>query len=518
MTRQKNPIILHPFLFTIHPILFLLSRNMDEVAPVESLRPMVIALAFALIGFLLLRKFLKDAYKAALLVTIAVLMFFLYSPLYLSVFRGLTLGGFIIGRHRVLLVLCGLFFMGCTYLVSRIRARLPEVTGYLNIFGIILVSLTLFNIAAHGSSGLRSAKASHTWKGMVAEEREDAKEWIHANKPLRDIYYIILDAYAREDTLKEFFGYDNSAFVISLRDKGFYVASDSRSIYDTTYTSLASSLNFDYLENVVKSMNLESAGNGLWGEMVRENKTCRLLKDAGYTFVFFPTVWQVTCRNPNADIVLSPQRFNMSEFDRVLLYSSPLQAVVAGTVTRRNELLYLFESLETIPEIQSPTFTFAHISCPHDPYVFDKNGNLPEQFILAKGMDDEAAVLEMHECYINQLIYLNNRIEEVIDNILTKSDVEPIIILQSDHGPPAKMAVLDAHDKTKDTTKELLDARQNILNAYYLPDGGNKLLNQSISPANSFRVVFNHYFGACYEMLDDTVAPVKTQDDTDNRH
>ena len=46
-------------------------------------------------------------------------------------------------------------------------------------------------------------------------------------------------------------------------------------------------------------------------------------------------------------------------------------------------------------------------------------------------------------------------------------------------------------------------ARFGILNAYYLPNGGNDLLYESISPVNSFRVIFNSYFGANYEILED---------------
>jgi hypothetical protein len=37
-------------------------------------------------------------------------------------------------------------------------------------------------------------------------------------------------------------------------------------------------------------------------------------------------------------------------------------------------------------------------------------------------------------------------------------------------------------------------ARMTILNAYYLP-GGRKNTYPSITPVNSFRVIFDHYFG-----------------------
>jgi len=40
-----------------------------------------------------------------------------------------------------------------------------------------------------------------------------------------------------------------------------------------------------------------------------------------------------------------------------------------------------------------------------------------------------------------------------------------------------------------------------ILNAYYLPELTDSGLHESITPVNSFRVLFNHYFDADLELL-----------------
>jgi hypothetical protein len=72
-----------------------------------------------------------------------------------------------------------------------------------------------------------------------------------------------------------------------------------------------------------------------------------------------------------------------------------------------------------------------------------------------------------------------------VKTILAKSEKEPIIILQGDHSYP------DGIDRVK------------ILNAYYLPDDGNENLYETITPVNTFRVIFNTYFGGQYEMLPD---------------
>ena len=49
-----------------------------------------------------------------------------------------------------------------------------------------------------------------------------------------------------------------------------------------------------------------------------------------------------------------------------------------------------------------------------------------------------------------------------------------------------------------------LQDRMRILNAYYLPDGGEEVLYPSISPVNTFRLILNYYFGTSYPLLDDT--------------
>jgi len=74
---------------------------------------------------------------------------------------------------------------------------------------------------------------------------------------------------------------------------------------------------------------------------------------------------------------------------------------------------------------------------------------------------------------------------EIIKTILSKSKTPPIIIIQGDH----------SYTWTQDRNK--------ILNAYYLPEGGIANLYATISPVNTFRLIFNYYFGGDYELLPD---------------
>jgi hypothetical protein len=93
----------------------------------------------------------------------------------------------------------------------------------------------------------------------------------------------------------------------------------------------------------------------------------------------------------------------------------------------------------------------------------------------------------------------------LIDELLSSSEVPPIIILQADEGPypggqdmwkPGKRIFEEA------TTAELRQ-KMGILNAYYLPNADADVLYPSITPVNSFRLIFNLYFGTDLEFLPD---------------
>ncbi len=85
---------------------------------------------------------------------------------------------------------------------------------------------------------------------------------------------------------------------------------------------------------------------------------------------------------------------------------------------------------------------------------------------------------------------------DMVDAIISNSNDPPVIILQGDHGSRAMLAEYSLENTN-------LEERMSILNAYYLPLNGQNKLYDNITPVNTFRIIFNHYFDTNLTLLKD---------------
>ena len=172
-----------------------------------------------------------------------------------------------------------------------------------------------------------------------------------------------------------------------------------------------------------------------------------------------------------------------------------------NTSWHRQHIQFTLQHLPDIAGYSQPTFVFAHIMAPHPPFVLGANGQAihPNRVYTINDADDFMAIgtpEEYSRGYTDQLAYVNSQMEIVIQKILDKSKTPPIIIIQSDHGPGMGLdhRFLELSD---------LHERMSILNAYYLPGNKTDQLYAEITPVNTFRVIFNEYFGANFPLLED---------------
>jgi hypothetical protein len=157
----------------------------------------------------------------------------------------------------------------------------------------------------------------------------------------------------------------------------------------------------------------------------------------------------------------------------------------------RNNILFAFDALEKIPSLPGHKFVFVHILAPHEPFVFGPNGEVVgRQYPFSLNFDLETEDRGVYrQGYRNQVQYVNSRILPILQKIIASSKTPPVIVIQGDHGPLARVSSENG--------------RMTILNAYYFPGGGDKKLYPTITPVNTFRLILNTYLGTQLSLLDD---------------
>lgn len=476
----KGPVVFYPLLLAAFPILFLYAYNINETSASQIWLPLVISVAASAVLWAVLSLILRSLAKAGLATAILLVFFFSYGRLY----DALETWGVFVPKHAYLLP-GTLFIWGyCVYFISRAKRDFRITTRVLNIAAVALIAINLFNIASYQ---VKLARLSDVTAVNSTEQSDTSPVDIST---LPDIYFIILDEYAHPDTMKEYYDYDNSEFINSLEDKGFFIASESKTRASDTVFVLAQVLNMEYLSEELTSGKIYS--------MIVHNEVAEFLKTHGYKFVYFGNSmdvgrWDSLMEDSDAlyfNYYKTGAGRWVSEFQKVLWSTTMLRPFyyhLVGTQyesTYRRQTLYTLEHLKVLPELEGPKLVFAHILCPHVPFVFGPGGeDIPSQYWY--NHSDK-------QFYRGQYIFISTEMEKVVDALLKKSEIPPIIILQSDHGTRTfyNYPVGD-YDWQK------------ILDAMYLPGMDYDELWDSISPVNTFRLVFNHYFGADYPLLED---------------
>ena len=518
---MKKVCVLGPLAYGLFPIMSLFSHNAGQVSFAETWAPMVLVAGVTLVGVWVVGALLRDVRKGAVMMSVFWILFFSYGHIcnLVSSFHGYRsppgMGWWVLGALSAVLLVC--FF-----LVLKMRKGLGESVLILNVMGVFLVGSVLVGLVRScGSAGpiadSNAVREYITTESMPALEMTESEPAVPSETPtavpkaLPNIYYIILDGYARGDVLKELYGYDNSEFIDYLKSKGFYVAEKSRANYCQSVLSLASSLNVRYLDKLVERVGSRSRSRGPLTKAIRASKVVEFLKKYGYQTVSFDASGWAVVQMTTADRFYKTPGSPRTGFQNELLNTTPVPNLSKalkkerGYTARqydfhRHKLLYAFDKVAEISAELGPVFVFAHFLVPHQPFVFDRDGDevTPpgNRFTLWHTIEKGRDINEYKTGYREQLMYVNKRARTMIDTILSRSPTPPIIIVQSDHGPASQLYVENA-------AKTNVTERMSILNAYYLPGSDYAELYATITPVNTFRVILNRYFGGVFELLPD---------------
>jgi hypothetical protein len=468
-----------PFLVVLAPIVHLWAQNSGIVRPASVAPPLLVTMLLTAVALSVLRALTRDALRSAISVAVA------WIPI-------LTFG----------------------YQVDAATAAFPEASdasvGWLLFALNAAATAGLVTITWRASSGVRQSAEYMAGATLIftllsappilggvrlndsvpALEPTDDVEGVAVPSEQPDIYFIVLDGYGRGDVLSELYAHENSPFLDALREQGFFVADESFSNYAITPLSLAATLNMRYIDELHDVMGHGDTRPAL-KDLIQQPEIVHRLHALGYRYVHFDTMYWGTEDAPLADVSFSREAFLQSEFAAVLLKTTALRYVWDMAPAWHQVHLDTLEHLREVPQLDGPTFAFAHLLLPHPPYVFDSAGRvLRHEAELIGGWDEPAA-------YIEQLKFLNTQLQELVRVLITESEHPPVIILQGDHGPARTL--FERGSETVTIYRE----RMGILNAQLVPPQIRSALYPSISPVNTFRVLMNGLFGDDMALLPD---------------
>lgn len=471
----------YPFVFSVYPVLALLAFNVGQIKLEAGWRALVVCVLLSIALVFLLKLILRDRHRAAFLSMLWMALFFSYGHVHNSLveqWAGIDFTPWMLVGWLVLAVLCAVW-------ATRPKFTFVVSVPPLNVIalGLAIVSLVQISPGIQKRDGHRLGSDNAPIENLTPP----------ANPP--DVYYFILDMYTREDLMKSAYDYDNSGFLKELEARGFYVAACSQSNYTRTELSVASSLNMSYLQGLDAKFVPDNIGRLRLWDALKHSAVRYNLEQMGYTTISYANGFPWS-ELDDADVFLTPPPFSsgMTEFETLFLQTTLLgEAQKLGWFNAdqimaqnfRDRDMLIFNSMDEVVKMHGPKFVYVHLIMPHPPFVFGPNGEHTDPSLF---WNEQKVYPEdkLAEGYKNQVTFLNKQLLVMLDTILAGSKTPPVIVLQGDHGP-----------WVQPNPQHFF-----ILNAYHLP-GHNDELYPTISPVNTFRLVFNDYFGGKYEKLED---------------
>ena len=507
--KNKFSFTIHPILFSIFPIVFIFSVNIHLLPFTEIILPSIVMISITSVFLFVLGKKFDNKNKIALIISLLIILFFSYGHFYNVLDDSIENSE--ITRHRyVLIPFFVMGVIGTIYFVrsNRIFNNATTITNVIAITLLVIISVNILTDFSNGNFfGSPQLSPNEKFLGVGASENNLFQNMFQINENMSnesnninneflnpDIYYIILDEYPNNSSLKQFFKFDNTDFLEFLDENNFYVANKSSSNFPTTVQSLTSSLNMNYLSELTLKENPDSKNFQLLNELLSKNIVMHDFHNQGYRIQNVGSLW-----GPNGEFEKSSANIcEYKEANRDSLVRELLETSIISYFheryseqLRRDRILCSFEEIGKISEEQTkPNFVFVHMLLPHPPYIFGPNGEhvTPGNSLSGENWDNRDA-------HIDQIKFANKKLMQLIPKLLNLEN-KPIIILQGDTGSGFEL-------DWKNPTDKMIIERMGNLNAMYLPNSNYEQMYETITPVNTFRIIFNEYFDKNYDLLDD---------------
>ena len=506
------------WILAIYPIIHLFSTNFGLVYH-RDIPPVIAAMLLATtIAFFLAKPFVQNQHKRACILAIWSLAFSLSGHAYVILFMPRSL------------LLWNIAILSIATTTSALMLRFLPITAYprftmpFNFVTAAMLIMQLLALAANSIAASQYRQLQQDYEPITSDSNYPAKIEDSTTRP--DIYYIIPDGYPSDEWTASAMNYDNSAFTQALKDRGFIVLDHAKSNYGATIISLPSVLNMRYFgSNPTAYSDFDYLHRS-----TSNSEVSRFLLQLGYTYIHFLSgfVYPSPIANINRDVTPSgPVDFEISSEITMaktadmreelvsidassLLFRQPfIPLYIDSTALRivRSQLdklrltthwapygrfsgerfLATIEEIIAITTMPQATFTFVHLMKPHYPVQFNDRGQMIDPIEKPN-----------HEQYVADFQFTNAQFLRLFDTILDKSDNEPVIIFQADHGS------LYGQPRALDLRMVHFD----IYASYYLPESFDIEIPQTFSLVNSFPLILNQVFGTEFEMRENRLLEV----------
>lgn len=420
-----------PFFLYLLPVFFVLHGFTESyylVPVVDSslllFKYLVLTLVLNAIFFFVFR---KNICRSSLFVFILLTIYFFFGAFH-DMLKNIWPASFLI-KYTFLLPFI-LSIVVVTYILLSKAINFARTFAYLNILFVVLIIFDLATLV----------------RKVVAYDRNRQLTSIYPEFTLcdtcarPDVYLIVADEYAGEKTLNDLYHFDNSAFLEQLSKRKFFVIKNSVSNYNATAVSIASLLNLDYIPYEKK--NLSDISMRPVYNLIDTNILVPFFQFMGYEFVN-NSVFTVSGQPPVATQSFTPVKARIiasqtltSRVLKDLGFYLINWGILKGeddddyAVLRNNEKIIKNIKQRMLAAKKRPTFSYSHLTMPHSPYYYDRNGKPYAQSDVSNGKKNEWR--EDH--YLEYLQYTNGVLLDLIDFILKHAKRPPVIILISDHG------------------------------------------------------------------------------------
>jgi len=469
--------IVHPILFSWFPVLFLIGKNGDG-GPIDYLVILLLFSANTILSIVVWGSFAiitKDKNKSSLLTSLSLIIFYSYGYIYsfLSAMVFPTL------RHKYLAGGLLLLFSYLSYRIWRSSSKFPIITNIFNYSSYILVLLNIvisvFILAANWQT-------EHIVDKRFPSNIENDNN-LHGKevKKSPDVIYIVLDEYASSETLKKIYGVDKNSLDDFLLGKGFNICKECETKYIDSRFSIGDALN---LGHMIVHKN---------GNFSKDSSVIKLFKRKGYRYIHIETAQTFWFYRKYANEIYRPSYnsklieylfyddFVASFIDMTIL--APLIQIYCGS-EHADTVLRGFENIKQMPYVKGPKFVFAHILSPHTPFVFDSKG---KKLQFSSRMD--SLNYRDKTFYLEQYLFITQKVEEVITSLFKNYKTLPIIIIQSDHGPRGGSRIYPEFRLDID-----MEDMKSIYCAYYLPNDKGKIIYSKTTNADVFKKIEEYLF------------------------